>query len=301
VTHQSLTAAGCVVERMHALGDMLEARLGSDVISFKGEIVNGVDDLIRDAVERRRDGKRLRRDKLTVVLETPGGFIEVVQRIVDTFRRHYAEVDFIVPNHAMSAGTVLVMSGDNIYMDYYSVLGPIDPQVPRMGGEGFVPAVGYLVQYDRLMKKAVTGELNTVEAAILLDFDQAELYRYEQARNLTITLLKDWLVKYKFKNWHQTQTRKLQVDHQMRVQRAEAIAKLLNDTERWHSHGRGLSLQVARNDLQLVIEDFGEDPELSQRVRDYHGLFIDYTAMRGVDMALHTSEQYWPWSLGGHQ
>lgn len=298
MTRQTLTDS-CVVERMHALREILEARLDSDVIAFTGEIVIEADNLIRDAVERRLAGKHGRRDKLTVVLETPGGYIEVVQRIVDTFRRHYAEVDFIVPNHAMSAGTVLVMSGDNIYMDYYSVLGPIDPQVPRIAGEGFVPAVGYLLQYDRLMKKAEAGELNTVESAILLQFDQAELYRYEQARNLTITLLKDWLVKYKFKNWHQTQTRKLPVDHQMRVQRAEAIAKLLNDTERWHSHGRGLSLQVARNDLQLIIEDFGEDPELSRRVRDYHGLFIDYTATIRMDGALHTSEHYWPWAHGG--
>lgn len=298
MTRQTLTDS-CVVERMHALREILEARLDSDVIAFTGEIVIEADNLIRDAVERRLAGKHGRRDKLTVVLETPGGYIEVVQRIVDTFRRHYAEVDFIVPNHAMSAGAVLVMSGDNVYMDYYSVLGRIDPQVPRIAGEGFVPAVGYLLQYDRLMKKAEAGELNTVESAILLQFDQAELYRYEQARNLTITLLKDWLVKYKFKNWHQTQTRKLPVDHQMRVQRAEAIAKLLNDTERWHSHGRGLSLQVARNDLQLIIEDFGEDPELSRRVRDYHGLFIDYTATIRMDGALHTSEHYWPWAHGG--
>ena len=60
------------------------------------------------------------------MLETIGGFAEVARRISDTFRRHYTVVDFLIPSHAMSAGTILAMSGDAIHMDYYSVLGPID-------------------------------------------------------------------------------------------------------------------------------------------------------------------------------
>jgi ClpP class serine protease len=67
------------------------------------------------------------RKKLAVLLTTGGGVVEVLPRIVDTFRRHYDVVDFIVPNYAFSAGTVLVMSGDAIHMDSYSRLGPIDP------------------------------------------------------------------------------------------------------------------------------------------------------------------------------
>ena len=34
------------------------------------------------------------------------------------------------------------MSGDAIFMDYFSVLGPIDPQLPK--GDTMVPALGYL-------------------------------------------------------------------------------------------------------------------------------------------------------------
>ncbi len=52
--------------------------------------------------------------------------------MVSVMRKHYKEVSFIVPSHAYSAGTVLVLSGDKIYMDYYSVLGPIDPQYPDL-------------------------------------------------------------------------------------------------------------------------------------------------------------------------
>ena len=51
-----------------------------------------------------------------------------VERTVGIIRQHYFQVDFIIPDKAMSAGTVCALSGDNIYMDYYSQLGPIDPQ-----------------------------------------------------------------------------------------------------------------------------------------------------------------------------
>ena len=81
----------------------------------------------------------------------------------------------------MSAGTVLVMSGDAIHMDYYSLLGPIDPQVQRPGATGLIPALGYLIQYERLIEKGRQGILTTAEAQILIDcFDQAELYSTRQ-------------------------------------------------------------------------------------------------------------------------
>src|SRR5579863_7668178 len=102
----------------------------------------------------------------------------------------------------MSAGTVLVMSGDAIHMDYYSLLGPIDPQLERAGSADLVPALGYLVQFERLIEKSRKGKLTTAELTFLVEkFDPAELYSYEQARELSIALLKEWLVRYKFKNW----------------------------------------------------------------------------------------------------
>ena len=64
-----------------------------------------------------------------LILDTPGGVVEVVERIVRVLRHHYTEVKFVIPDRAMSAGTVLAMSGDDILMDYHSCLGPIDPQL----------------------------------------------------------------------------------------------------------------------------------------------------------------------------
>src|SRR5438128_107342 len=103
-----------LAERLTAVGEAFSA----DVLAFCGPIGNGVDDLVRDAVEALRQSAA--KGGLVIVLTTDGGYIEVVQRIVDTLRHHYDHVSFVVPDFAFSAGTVLVMSGDAIFMDYYS-------------------------------------------------------------------------------------------------------------------------------------------------------------------------------------
>ena len=67
--------------------------------------------------------------------------------------RFLSEVHFVVPNAAMSAGTIFCMSGDKIYMDYSSSLGPIDPQVPAHDGR-LVPALGYIDKVNEFIEKA---------------------------------------------------------------------------------------------------------------------------------------------------
>src|SRR3990167_6146185 len=109
-------SSGSLVEgQLDACAKSIERRLDGNLLAFFGEIRFGVDDLIRAAV----DAIKTKKPRLIVVLETPGGYAEVTQRIADTFRKHFSLVDFIVPNYALSAGTILVMCGDAIYMDDY--------------------------------------------------------------------------------------------------------------------------------------------------------------------------------------
>jgi len=75
-------------------------------------------------------------------------------------------------------------------------------------------------------------------------FDAAELYAIDQARKQFVNLIKEWLVKYKFKNWKITRTTGTKVTRGMKEQRAEAIAATLNDTKIWHSHGRGIPMET---------------------------------------------------------
>jgi len=267
---------------------LLETKVDSDVISFLGPLLHGAERLIRGAVEN-IDNKR---NGIYFFLETPGGYVEPVQRIADILRYHYDKVHFVVPDHAMSSGTVLVMSGDAILMDYYSILGPIDPQVESKDGR-LVSALGYLIQYDRLVTKAKSGEITTAEMAFMIEkFDPATLYRYEQERELSISLLREWLATYKFKNWHVTETRKIKVDDKMRRKRAEEIGQKLSDPERWHSHGIGITMKTLREEINLQIEDFGQDADLNNKIRQYFGLLWDYRGRRGHSFVVHTREQY---------
>lgn len=229
--------------------------------------------------------------KITVILETSGGYSEVAQRIAQTLRHSYRIVDFIIPNYAYSAGTILAMSGDDIYMDYFSILGPIDPQLNK--DDKMVPALGYLEQYKRLIDKSRLGTLTTAELAFLINrFDPGELYMYEQAREMSISLLKEWLVKYKFKNWKTTKTHRRRVTKAMRVERAEEIAKTLNKIEKWNSHGRGIHMSVLRRDLKLLIKDFGEIPALRECIKDYHRLLQDYIATVRHNWVVQTRKDY---------
>jgi hypothetical protein len=193
----------------------------------------------------------------------------------------------------MSAGTILVMAGDAIHMDYASVLGPIDPQVMGSGGQ-WVPALGYLAQYERLVEKSRDGTLTAAELAYLIkNFDPAALYAYEQERDFSIALLEDWLAAYKFKNWKTTETRGKKVTKAMRVRRAREIAQELNKTERWHTHSRGISMEVLTRDLKLLIDDLGANPKLADALHDYYRLLKDYAMRRGHELyVLHTRGRY---------
>lgn len=271
------------------LANDLETMLGANILNFNGVIQDGVDVLFRDAIEAIVS----KRSKLAIVLDTPGGYIEIAERIVNTTRHHFSEVDFYILDSAMSAGTVLVMSGDAIHMDYFSVLGPIDPQVQRPGGGKMIPALGYLAQYEKLIEKDRNGTLTTAEANILVQcFDQAELYGFERARDLTITLLKQWLTKYKFKDWKKTRSQNLDVTDDMKSERATEIASALNDPGKWHSHARGLSIHVLRTELNLQVEDFGTKPKLSEKLRSYHKLLKDYMLRRAHQDVLHMNGRY---------
>ena len=75
----------------------------------------------------------------------------------------------------MSAGTILPLSGNAIWTDYCSVLGPIDPQVPSQDGHKYLPALGYLVRYQELIDKTNRGEASAAELHILMNLDQREL------------------------------------------------------------------------------------------------------------------------------
>jgi hypothetical protein len=288
-----VTANEFVEQQLHDGLRAVESAFSCHALSLAGPLLQGVDDILRSTIEKRR-AQQPASKKLAILLTTPGGLLEPVQRMVATIRKHYRVVDFVIPNYAYSAGTVFALSGDAIYMDYYSRLGPIDPQQRSSRGR-MVSALGHLEKYNELIEKAQKGKISAAEVQLLIEgFDQAELYNIEQARELSIAALEEWLVEYKFKNWKRTETRKLPVTRQMKKERASTIGKQLNDTKRWHSHGYGISMEVLRKDLKLTIDDFGADENISAVIRSYHDLLSDYMAKRDTQGVVHVCGGYRP-------
>ena len=264
-----------VIDRLNRLEDHLDG----DVVFFYGVIHPHVLRSFRDFIENLKSNENSR-EKLIFFLNTPGGSAEVVEKIVEIIRFHYKEVAFVVPDMALSAGTILCMSGDQIYMDYSSALGPIDPQV--FNGKEWVPALGYLDKVNELLEKARNNNLTDAEFLILQGLDLALLRRYEQAKDLTITLLKQWLVQYKFKDWQVHQTTKELKDKPVKSEekeaRAEEIAKILGDNKMWHSHGRMIGIETLKNVLRLKIDDYSKDVSLRDLIREYNDLLTEYIA-----------------------
>jgi hypothetical protein len=267
----------------------IEKHFAGDVVFYYGPIFPSVQRIFRDFIEELKSQKDSK-DRLIVFLNTPGGSAETVEKLVEIIRFHYKDVYFVVPDQAMSAGTIFCMSGDKIFMDYTSSLGPIDPQIHN--GKDWVPALGYLDQVEKLIAKSANNTLTDAELIIFQNQDLAMLSRFEQAKNLTITLLKKWLVEYKFKDWdvHQTDTTKLgqPVTTAEKQLRAEEIAKLLSDNKLWHSHGRMIGVSTLKHVLKLKIEDYSEDKDLRSKIISYNDLLTDYITRHDHKHFLHS-------------
>lgn len=271
----------------------LEQHFDADVIFYYGEIHPALAKTFRDFIERLRDVD-VPKQRIVIFLNTPGGSAETVEKMVEIIRHHYQDVAFVVPDFAMSAGTIFCMSGDRIYMDYSSSLGPIDPQV--FNGKEWVPALGYLDKVTQLLEQARDGTISNAEFLILRDIDLAMLSRYEQARDLTVTLLKQWLVEYKFRDWntHESNPVKLgqAVTRGEKEARAEDIAKLLGDNKLWHSHGRMISAATLDRKLRLRIDDYSTDTRLKKLIRDYNDLLTEYIARGAHTFFMHSKNYF---------
>lgn len=269
-------------ENINKTASKLEDMFEAHVVFYHGYIHDALLKDFRNFIEKVVSTNKKRR--LVFFIHTSGGSVQACEKIVEIIRHHYEEVYFVVPDMAMSAGTILCMSGDKIYMDYSSSLGPIDPQVTVTsdGQLKFVPALGYLDMVDYFIEKSRENKLTDAEFSLLQNQDLALLRSYQQARDLSVQLLKDWLVKYKFKTWktHQgtinPEKQGKEVTENDKNERATAIAQILGDNKIWHSHGRMIGIETLQKKLGIRIDDYSKDDNLREDIRKYADLLTDY-------------------------
>lgn len=203
-------------------------------------------------------------ETLDFYVETPGGSGETAEEIVRFIRGKFKVVNFIVSGEAKSAGTILVLSGDEILMTGSGSLGPIDAQI-RIG-RSTVSAHDYVEWVNEKQKEAEeNGMLNPFDATVVAQVSPGEFKHVFHALKFAEDLVKDWLPKYKFKNWMITETRKLDVTDEMRTNRADEIAKELTNHGKWRSHGRSLKIPDL-DGIGLKVINVDEDTALAEVV-----------------------------------
>jgi len=174
----------------------------------------------------------------------------------------------LIAGEAKSAGTLMALSADEIYMTDSGSLGPIDAQV-RIG-RTVVSAFDY-VKWINDKRKEVEGgtPLNAVDAAMLAQISPGEYMGVFHAQEFAKDKLKEWLPKYKFKHWKETETRKMPVDDNYKSKRAEEIADRMINHAEWRSHGKSLKI----SDLEEIglrikrIDDIDSINDIVYRIK----------------------------------
>lgn len=210
----------------------------------------------------------LTQKSVDVILETTGGLAEVAEDIVKLLRTKFDHVGFIIPGQSKSAGTIIVMSGDDILMEPASSLGPIDAQIVRQG-KAF-SAHAFLEGLEKIKQEVIdTKQLNRAYIPILQSISPGEIQACENAQHFSRSLVSKWLERYKFGRWKTHTGTDQPVTDQERKDRAKEIADELSNHSRWLTHGRSLKIEHLR-EMGLQIVDYSENKELCEAIRRYH-------------------------------
>lgn len=194
--------------------------------------------------------------KIDIYLETPGGSGEAAEEIVVYLHSRYDLVSFVVSGEAKSAGTLMVLSGDEILMTETGSLGPIDAQIKI--GRSIGSAYDYLEWVREKQEEAnKTKKLNPFDAVMVAQISPAELKGVSHALEYAEDLVVPWLTKYKFKHWNVTKTTLTPVTDKMKEKRAKEIYKEFVNHRKWRSHGRSIKI-VDLEAMKLEITKIDE-------------------------------------------
>src|SRR3972149_2969818 len=229
--------------------------------------------VIRDLLASKKDLQ-----KVDMYIETPGGSGETAEEIVKFLRNNFDTVSFVVSGEAKSAGTIIVLSGDEILMTETGSLGPIDAQMKI--GRSVISAYDYIEWVEEKRKEAEEqGRLNPFDATMVAQITPGELGSVFHALKFAEDLVVEWLINYKFKKWSVTESRKIPVTEEMKRKRAEEIAKELTNHSKWRSHGRSIKIDDLE-EIGLKITRIDDNPKLTEivyRIQTVCRLLFDTT------------------------
>lgn len=180
-----------------------------------------------------------------------------VEGIVKYLHKKFSnDIRVIVPQMAMSAGTMLACSASMVLMGAHSCLGPIDPQF------GGIPAYNIVAEF-REAKEDIENHPQSKDfwETQLKKYPPAFFYSVIDAINLSSTLAGEWLSKYMFSSLDKADVKK----------RTNAILKKLNNNNQ--SHSRHFSYDDCEK-MGLLVEKLETDQDLQECVLSVHHAFI---------------------------
>jgi len=215
---------------------------------------------------------------LDLILHTPGGDAAATESIVDYLRKMFGtNIRAVVPQLAMSAGTMIACACSEVIMGKESNLGPIDPQFNG------IPANGVLKEFKQAVERIKKDPAEQpLWQAIIGKYHPTFLGACENAVKWSETIVTEWL-----------RTGMLQDDDQAPAT-VQRIVHGLTDDEETFNHARHIHVE-ALEDLGLKIKRLEDDDKLQDLVLTVHHAFMHTFSMtsclkivendRGITMA----------------
>lgn len=188
---------------------------------------------------------------LDLVLHTPGGEIAATESLVDYLRRMFGlDIRAVVPQLALSAGTMIACACRRILMGKHSSLGPVDPQL--MG----IPAHGVLEEFNRAHREIrLDPSRAAVWQPIISKYHPTLIGECEKAVKWANDMVRDWLTTGMFAG-----------------ESAAPVATIvdeLTDHALTLSHSRHLSSDRCR-EIGLKVDALESDQDLQEAVLSVH-------------------------------
>lgn len=169
---------------------------------------------------------------LDLLLHTPGGSAAATESLVDYLHSMFqSDIRVIVPQLAMSAGTMIACAAREIIMGKQSSLGPIDPQY------GGLPAHGIIEEFQDARKDMMSNSgSHFIWQPIIAKYHPTLIGECQKAIQWSKNLVGEWLEKVMFKDIK---------DDKVRKDRIKKIVEELGDHQVTLSHDRHISIQKA--------------------------------------------------------
>ena len=187
---------------------------------------------------------------LDLILHTPGGSVAATESIVSYLKMIFGDdIRAIVPQMAMSAGTMIACSCKSVVMGKQSSLGPIDPQF------GIVSAHAIKEEFERIINEVKTDPSKIIVwREILQKYNPTLIGECEKAIKWSKEMVRGWL-----------ESNMLKHDKV----KANKVVDFLSSHEDTYTHDRHLDFNTLSG-LGLIIEKLEEDQVLQDKVLSVH-------------------------------